>query len=280
MSYWIFKLSKQEQYPDDLGKTYVYDNRHSIRVSAGDYFVYLDKRGGSYGFSGHGVVTNVLASSTSTSNPHHARIDRVYTAVLGDFVKYFSPLDIGSASAGGRKNRSALGISDVNKLGWSRSIAQVNPTMYEQIIELAYRRHCIAVTLADSPDYEIPDAWSYVKRRDRLEGFREAVLRRQENTCAICGTTIEEVLDVAHISGYATDVKNRANPANGIALCAFCHRAFDRGIFRLEKDGIVSVAHGIQPDSILRAHLANMSATARLRLLSGIDTDLLRARYA
>ena len=36
MSYWIFKLSKQEQYPDDLGKTYVYDNRHSIRVSAGD----------------------------------------------------------------------------------------------------------------------------------------------------------------------------------------------------------------------------------------------------
>ena len=206
MSYWIFKLSKQEQYLDDLGKTYVYDNRHSIRVSAGDYFVYLDKRGGSYDFTGHGVVTNVLTSSTSASNPQHARIDRVYTAVLGDFVKYFWPLDLGSASVKGRKNRSALGISNVNKLGWSRSIAQLNPTMYEEIIELAYRGHCIAVTPTDSPDYGIPDAWSYVRRRDRLEGFKEAVLRRQEYSCAICGTTIEEVLDVAHISSYATDV--------------------------------------------------------------------------
>ena len=225
-------------------------------------------------------MTNVLTSSTDTSSLRHTRIDRVYTAVLGDFVQYIRRLDIRSASVQGRKNRSALGISDVNRLGWSRSIAQLNPTMYEQIVELAYRRHCIALTPTDSADYGIPDTWSYVRRRDRLEGFKETVLRRQEYACAICGTTVEEVLDVAHISSYATDVKNRANPANGIALCAFCHRAFDGGIFRLDKDGVVSVAHGTGSDSILRAHLSNLSVTSRLRLLSGIDSELLRTRYA
>ena len=37
MTYWIFKLSNQESYPDDFGRTYVYDNRHSVRVTANDF---------------------------------------------------------------------------------------------------------------------------------------------------------------------------------------------------------------------------------------------------
>ena len=60
MSYWIFKQSEQEQYPDEPGQRYVYDNRHSVKVKAGDSFVYLDKRFGGYGFTGHGTVTKVL----------------------------------------------------------------------------------------------------------------------------------------------------------------------------------------------------------------------------
>ena len=67
-------------------------------------------------------------------------------------------------------------------------------------------------------NYAIPDAWSLIRARHSLEQFREAVLRRQDYRCAICGTTLREVLEVAHISSYATDITNRANPANGIAL--------------------------------------------------------------
>ncbi len=59
LRHWIFKLSQQEQYADDFGRTYAYDSRHSTRVLAGDYFLYLDKRGGGYGFTGHGTVTQV-----------------------------------------------------------------------------------------------------------------------------------------------------------------------------------------------------------------------------
>ncbi len=42
MTYWIFKVAKQELYPDVPGEQYVYDNTHSLRVRAGDTFLYLE----------------------------------------------------------------------------------------------------------------------------------------------------------------------------------------------------------------------------------------------
>ena len=278
MTFWIFKQSEQEQYPDEPGQTYVYDNRHSVRVNPGDSFVYLDKRGGGYGFAGHGTVTQVLTRTAETAEQGQFRVSRVFTATLGDFVQYARSLDIRPFSVEGKRNRASLGITDVNKLGWSRSIAQVNPDMFTSIIELAYRRHCIAIVPLDAPDYSVPDAWSFVKRRHSVEHFKQSVLLRQGFACAICGTTLNEVLDVAHISRYSTDVKNRANPANGIGLCAFCHRAFDSGVFRLSENGVVSMGDGRDADPVALAHLSNLSVDTRLKLLDGIDTELLRQR--
>ena len=59
MAYWIFKVAKQELYPDIPGEQYVYDNTHSLRVRAGDTFLYLDKRQ-DYAFSGTGTVRRVV----------------------------------------------------------------------------------------------------------------------------------------------------------------------------------------------------------------------------
>ena len=278
MTFWIFKQSEQEQYPDEPGQRYVYDNRHSVRVTAGDSFVYLDKSSGDYGFTGHGTVTRVLMKATGPAEPGQPMISRIYTAQLGDFVQYARSLDIRPASVEGKRNRASLGITDVNKLGWSRSIAQIGPNMFASIVELAYQRDCIAIVPPDAPDYAVPDAWSFVRRRHSVERFKETVLLRQGFTCAICGTTLREVLDVAHISRYSTDVKNRANPANGIGLCAYCHRAFDGGVFQLYENGVVSVADGLGTDPVALAHLSNLSVEARLKLLDSIDTDLLRQR--
>lgn len=256
----------------------MYDNRHSVQVTKNDSFVYLDKRNGGYGFSGHGVVENILIRSPKPSESQSPRISRIYTAELTDYVQYVRTLDIRPASVKGKRNRSRLGITDVNKLGWSRSVAQISEVMYRQIVDLAYRQKCIANIPEDSPDYEVPDAWSFVRRRHNLEWFRETVLRRQNYTCAICGTTLKEVLDVAHISQYSTDVKNRANPANGIGLCAFCHRAFDAGAFQLSDKGVVSIADDLEPDEVTTAHLSSLSVAKRIQLLNGIDKDLLRKR--
>lgn len=278
MTHWIFKQSEQDQYPDRPGETYVYDNRHSVRVAAGDSLVYLDKRFGGYGFTGHGVVTRVRTRIPGNTEQHHTRMGHVYTADIGDYVPYARALDIRSSSPSGKRNRALLGITDANKLGWSRSIARISPSMYMQIVELAYQLRCIAVVPPDASDYVVPDAWSFEKRRHNLERFKEAVLSRQGYACAICGTKLKAVLDVAHISRYSTDVNNRANPANGIGLCAYCHRAFDGGAFILNEDGIVLTGEGVESDWVARAHISSLSAEARSERLNGIDTELLRRR--
>ena len=278
MSFWIFKQSEQDQYPDEPGQRYVYDNRHSTQVNAGDCFLYLDKRSGGYGFAGHGTVTRVLVRDAKAAGISQSKTSHIYTAELGDFVQYARSLDIRARSVDGRANRAALGITDVNKLGWSRSIAQISPDMYTSIIDLAYLRRCIALGPPEGEDYAVPDAWSFVRRRHSVERFKQVVLLRQGFACAICGTTLREVLDVAHISRYSTDTKNRANPANGVGLCAYCHRAFDGGVFQLHETGVVSVAGGLDLDSVALAHVSGLSAEARLKLIDGISIELLRQR--
>ena len=45
MSSWLPKMADQAQYADKPGHTYIFDNTHSVRLAAGDTFVYLDKQG-------------------------------------------------------------------------------------------------------------------------------------------------------------------------------------------------------------------------------------------
>ena len=278
MSFWIFKQSEQELYADETGRTYVYDNRHSVRVSPNDSFIYLDKRGGKYAFNGHGLVLQVSTRPADVPDNRQSRIRRIYTARLGHYVEYSEPLDIRPHSVLGKENRSRLGIGNVNKMGWSISIARIEEYMFRRIVELAYGQNNIRVSCPDPSEYEIPDSWSFVRSRHGLERFKRTVLERQDYTCAICGTILREVMEVAHISGYGSDVKNRANPANGIALCAFCHTAFDKGVFTLNQDGVVTFTNAEKVDAVVELHLSNLSIAERRHLLRGIDKGLLRAR--
>ena len=154
----------------------------------------------------------MLTRAAKPPDLSRSKICRIYTAELGDFIQYAHSLDIRRTSVEGRLNRASLGITNVNKLGWSRSIAQINPDMYTSIVDLAYRCHYVGLVPLNSEDYAVPDAWSLGRRRHSVERFRQMVLLRQGFACAICGTTLREVLDVAHISKYSTDVKNRAKP--------------------------------------------------------------------
>lgn len=278
MTQWIFKLSNQDLYLDEPGQRYSFDNTHSVHVTADDSFIYLDKRENLYAFTGHGLVKRVSSRTPRTPEMRHPRVNRVYAASLSDFVQYSSPLDIRANSQDGLKNRAALGIKDVNKLGWSISISRLHPAMYDHIVGLAYQLGNITIGTIDDSEYEVPDTWSPVRTRHRIEEFKKTVLSRQNYTCAICGTKIRRVLDVARISSYATDAKNRANPANGIGLCAYCHRAFDNGIFNLREDGSVLTISDIEADPIARAHLSNLSFGSRRNLIEGVDKDLLRKR--
>ena len=278
MNFWIFKISTQDQYPDQHEQEYAFDKKHSTQVNAGDCFVYLDKRNARYGFIGHGEVTNLLSKAAGRPTTANPDLQTDYVAQLGNCVQYSRPLSIKGSTKEGKINRATLGLVNLNDIGWSRSIILLRAPMFERIVELAYGRQCVRIESPNFGEYEVPDSWSSVRRRDNLAGFKRDVLVRQNYTCAICGTTLREVLDVAHVSSYAADPKNRANPANGIALCAYCHRAFDNGVIQIHETGMVTLAAGTKSDPVLDVHISTLTPTQRLELLEGVDHNLLRQR--
>ena len=110
---------------------------------------------------------------------------------------------------------------------------RLDETMFNSLIELATQQGSFRTTELPENSFAIEDSFTYAKKRALSAAFREAVLARHVATCIVRGITVEEMLEAAHISPYSTDKENRANPANGLCLCTFCHRAFDRGcVFR------------------------------------------------
>lgn len=71
-----------------------------------------------------------------------------------------------------------------------------------------------------------------VKRYRRDPDFRERILRRYNNTCVVCGTTNEVVLEAAHIIAVE-DGGNDANE-NGVCLCANHHKMYDAGLIDID----------------------------------------------
>ena len=150
MAYWIFKTAEQELYPDIPGDKYVYDNTHSIRVCAGDNFLYLDKRS-RYSFTAAGVI-NRLSSRTPTAKEKQrtAKVTKVFTAHLSDVIWFETPLSISPTVKEGKKNRALLGIQDANLLGWSQSMPALSEAIFQKILDLADIK-----TPAASPDMRL-----------------------------------------------------------------------------------------------------------------------------
>jgi len=87
-------------------------------------------------------------------------------------------------------------------------------------------------------DYVLPSGPTEKERvvRTRIvqHFFRQAVLTSYQYTCAVCGLTVPEMLCASHIVPWAASIERRADPTNGLALCSFHHRAFDRGLITVD----------------------------------------------
>jgi len=271
MGYWIFKIADQELYPDIVGKEYVYDNTHSVKVQSGDVFLYLDKRNHDYSFSATGIVARVSQRPpTDTESRRTSKVQTIFTAHLKDVLWFTEPLSISLLKTEGRHNRAVLGIKDVNLLGWSQSMPQINESMYTAILNLADTEKIITLDSIKEKDYTVPDSWSKTKIRKAIAGFSDIVLSRHNSTCAVCGTRLSGMLEAAHISAYATDKKNRANPANGICLCVYCHKALDRKLIAISPEGEILISNMVN-DKIALQHFSRIAAEQRKTWLKGID---------
>ncbi|MCM2271253.1 MAG: HNH endonuclease [candidate division Zixibacteria bacterium] len=74
------------------------------------------------------------------------------------------------------------------------------------------------------------------ERRVRLVQafFRETVLASYDSNCGICSLEIAELLVASHIIPWSADKGRRADPTNGLCLCVFHDKAFDKGLFCLD----------------------------------------------
>lgn len=72
---------------------------------------------------------------------------------------------------------------------------------------------------------------------ERSGSFSKRVLDAYDQACAFCGLQLK-VLDAAHIIPVA-DEKSTDDTNNGLALCPTHHRAFDRGILGIARDGTI-----------------------------------------
>jgi hypothetical protein len=90
--------------------------------------------------------------------------------------------------------------------------------------------------------FEIDDRVPIVTETERIvrvrlvQGFfRSAVLSSYGYKCSICKLHLPELLTASHIVPWSVDVRRRADPRNGLALCAIHDRAFDRGLIGLDE---------------------------------------------
>jgi putative restriction endonuclease len=98
-----------------------------------------------------------------------------------------------------------------------------------------------------------PAAPAPAKRRARDPGFRDRVLTAYGNRCALCGVKLQLGLtpyavgvEAAHVRWFNFDGPDTVN--NGVALCAFHHKAFDLGAFTVKKDLTVLVSADLSGD--------------------------------
>ena len=277
MSYWIFKISTQSTYPDVLGKLYVYDNRHSVRVGAGDEFIYLEKAGAKYALIGAGRVSRVISRKATAEEKTTPKITRVFKAQLTDVAWFAQPFDLSSQRAEGRQNRRRIGLpDDLNSIGWSISMPRIEPELFVELVDTALNASPQPPIEDRSLAWFIDDSWSLVRKRFRLGAFRAAVLARHNYACVICGTRMRSVLEVAHIRSYASAPDHRANPANGICLCRFCHACFDSGELTVLPDGTLNAKYVDEP--IARAHFTAIDASTRRLWLDGVNMQFLAER--
>jgi len=86
------------------------------------------------------------------------------------------------------------------------------------------------------------------KVRRAQYAFRRAVMASYESRCAICEIAMPELLAASHIIPWRNDESRRADPTNGLALCALHDRAFDRGLICINDATRVLVSSRVSMD--------------------------------
>ncbi|MBR8058928.1 HNH endonuclease [Burkholderia dolosa] len=91
-----------------------------------------------------------------------------------------------------------------------------------------------------SEDRQLASIWT----RRGQQKFRERLLRAYGSVCAVSGSTVEPLLEAAHIVPHALETNYAVT--NGLLLRADIHTLFDLHLIAVDADGRVSVARSLE----------------------------------
>lgn len=96
----------------------------------------------------------------------------------------------------------------------------------------------LAQALIDQPEHG-DEIYAKVKVRGVAQTvFKKALMRAYGQQCAMCGLSIYQALDAAHIIPWNLATRSqRLDPRNGLLLCTLHHRLFDCGFITVTLDG-------------------------------------------
>lgn len=72
--------------------------------------------------------------------------------------------------------------------------------------------------------------------------FRKALIKAYSGKCCICGLSVLELLEAAHIKPYhECTLKERFSVNNGLLLCSNHHKLYDNEIIKISKDYKITI---------------------------------------
>ena len=147
------------------------------------------------------------------------------------------------------KARGVSGLSNVSKSDreiWEEFCSNWERLAYESQIALEQMGVSEKAAVVSTSDAAIRknETERIAETRTRLvqSFFRATVLASYNCLCSVCHLDLEEMLVASHIIPWAVDSQRRADPTNGILLCALHDRAFDRGLFTIDDSFQLRVA--------------------------------------
>lgn len=157
-----------------------------------------------------------------------------------------------------QKARGVKGLSNVANA--DRDLLKefaITPEKIAVESEEAFESFGIGLTETTSPEIiesEIPLVFpqgetevARIVRVRRVQGFfRRVVLSSYNQQCAVCKMDFAELLIASHIIPWSQDIARRADPHNGLALCALHDRAFDQGLIAFDESLVLILSSRVK----------------------------------
>ena len=93
-----------------------------------------------------------------------------------------------------------------------------------------------AILSIPQQDFSGKEREAIIKQRINQDAFRSIILANYNQTCAISGITVPQLLIASHIIPWSDNEIERLNPENGICLSALYDKAFDSGLISIDPD--------------------------------------------